>query len=497
MKKISIMLTAALALGFVACDNYEEPNPAPQTNEQESLVSADSLVVAPGAAVAAGAIDLAALNAAEENVAVLNFVEFKGLPADNEMQFVMQIDGEENFTSPQDVAVTMVENVAYVTPADWQAAHLAEFGKNPKARETYIRFAAYAANGNSKVRIGDADFYVGSEQVSVTPFAAPFFIDEVYNLEANGVVVAQFNGTGGDVYDNPNFKTLVNIAIEDFVEHEEWGEAWAWRIVAVNAAEGTERTVFAPTEDYWDSFEGDLATNAEGVEPAYGNFPVDGKWIFTFNPESLKFKIEEAPDMMYMIGGFCGWDWAQCAEMIRVNGHEGLFWTIRYVNAGEGFKFNSITDWGGDFGFYGATVESSAAGEVAADKDGNFVVPTAGWYIFVIDNSTGSPVLSVLEPNVYVFGDAAGGSWSADDKWKFQIVGDRDAEWPFVSPEVMTSNALRLCIQLPGCEWWQSEFIFYEDGNIQYRADGGDQARIGNPAGKVYLNFVTGKGKVE
>ena len=105
--------------------------------------------------------------------------------------------------------------------------------------------------------------------------------------------------------------------------------------------------------------------------------------------------------------------------------------------------------------------------------------------------------MNIYEHNVYVFGSAAGGSWSASDDWKFQIVCDRDAEWPFVSPEVMASNELRLCVQLPGCEWWQSEFIFYEDGVIDYRADGGDQARIGNPAGKVYLNFVTGKGKVE
>lgn len=39
MNKISILgLSAFMAFGFAACDGYEEPNPAPQTNEQESIV---------------------------------------------------------------------------------------------------------------------------------------------------------------------------------------------------------------------------------------------------------------------------------------------------------------------------------------------------------------------------------------------------------------------------------------------------------------------------
>lgn len=484
---------AALGLGFTACDDYVEPNPAPQTNPQETIVSAESLVVAPGATVETGAVDLEALKTAEEDAAVLNFVSFEGLPENDKMEFAMQIDGAEDFSSPQEVAVTMVENVAYVAPADWQTAHVAEFGKNPKARETYIRFAAYAVSGAQKVRIGSADLYVGQAMVNVTPFPAPYFIDEVYNLVANDKVVAELKPTGGDVYDNPNFKAMVTIAYEDILDD---GSTWAWRIVAKNAAEGTERTIFAPNADFADAEEGELEANVDGYVPGYGNFPIDGKWIFEFNAETLNFSITEAPATMNMIGGFCGWDWANAPEMIRVNGHEGLYWTIQYVNANEGFKFNANRDWdGGEFGF-GTPVAENVAGEIVNDG-GNFAVPTAGWYIFVIDNTTGSPVLSILEPNVYVFGNAAGGSWSASDDWKFHIVGDRDAEWPFVSPEVQASNELRLCVQLPGCEWWQSEFIFYEDGNIQYRADGGAQARIGNTAGKVYLNFVTGKGKVE
>lgn len=476
-------------MGFTACEDYST-TAVPQSNPQLPAMDAESLVVAPGDTVA----DLAA----QEAVAVLNVVEVKDLPEVANLEFVMEMAKTEDFANAKSVATSVAENVVYVASADWQAAHLEVFGKNPKAQDTYVRFAPYVVNGTSKVRLNNAEYYVGASKVNVTPYPAPYFIDEVYNLEANGKVVAELKGERGDVYDNPNFKAAVTIAVDDIID----GETWAWRIVAKNAAEGTERTVFAPNVDFADAEEGVLETNVDGYVPGYGNFPIDGRWIFSFNAETLAFSISEAPAEMNMIGGFCGWIWDNAPSMIRVNGHPGLYWTIQYVKAGEGFKFNASRAWdGGELGFGSGSQVGETVVEVV-NGGGNFDVTESGWYIFVIDNSTGVPVLNIYEPNVYVFGSAAGGSWSASDDWKFQIVGDRDAEWPFVSPAVLATDGteqscLRLCIQLPGCDWWQSEFIFYEDGNIEYRADGGDQPRIGNPAGKVYLNFVTGKGKVE
>ncbi|MDE6287241.1 MAG: hypothetical protein K2M00_00475, partial [Muribaculaceae bacterium] len=44
MKKIlTYGLTAILAMGFTACDNYEEPNPAPQTNPQAPVMRINAL----------------------------------------------------------------------------------------------------------------------------------------------------------------------------------------------------------------------------------------------------------------------------------------------------------------------------------------------------------------------------------------------------------------------------------------------------------------------
>ena len=222
----------------------------------------------------------------------------------------------------------------------------------------------------------------------------------------------------------------------------------------------------------------------------------------------------ELPTSMYMIGNFCGWDWSTAPKMIAVNGHPELFWVIRYVKAGEGFKFSSTPDWSGNQFGYDTSIVSIAhnvAGEVSADGDGNFVVTKGGWYIFgVATEIVGRSykyTIDILPPDVYVYGNANGGTWDKSEDWKFDVIDDPDAEWPFVSPTVLATpgndndGCLRLCIcpdewSVGSVDWWATEFIFF-DGNISYRADGGDQDRVGNPAGKVYLNFVTGKGKVE
>ena len=45
MKKFSILLSLALAVGFTACDDIEDPMP-PQSNPQEAIMAADGIAVA-------------------------------------------------------------------------------------------------------------------------------------------------------------------------------------------------------------------------------------------------------------------------------------------------------------------------------------------------------------------------------------------------------------------------------------------------------------------
>lgn len=211
----------------------------------------------------------------------------------------------------------------------------------------------------------------------------------------------------------------------------------------------------------------------------------------------------EMPTKMYMIGGFCGWDWANAAPMVPIHSNIDKFWCIRYVKEGEGFKFNTNTAWdGGEFGFAGTTCQTTVPGLEFKDDGGNIAVSKAGWYIFGITTKIVGRdyqyTLDVFPANVYVFGPTNGNIWEAKDEWMFTVPADSTGD--FVSPTLVESGELRLCInpkdatggQWAG-DWWHTEFIFFE-GKIAYRGAGNDQERVQAQKGqKVYLNFVTGK----
>ena len=218
----------------------------------------------------------------------------------------------------------------------------------------------------------------------------------------------------------------------------------------------------------------------------------------------------ELPTTMYMIGNFCGWEWSNAAEMVPVHSNPDKFWCIRYVAEGEGFKFNTKAEWGGDFGYEGTTLVSNVEGlEFAADNDKNITVNKSGWYIFGVSVAlSGRDLLytvTVFPANVYVYGACTGlgdNGWSDMPEWTF--VAPETADGDFVSPALAATGELRLCIHPLDLEgnpwagdWWHTEFIFF-DGKIAYRGTGGDQERVtANQGLKVYLNFVTGRASVK
>ena len=75
MKKFALLTVMGLCLGFTACDDYEEPNPAAQKNEQEAIFEAGGVTVTPQSAQQ----NLIELDAASEQVPVLT-VEATNVP---------------------------------------------------------------------------------------------------------------------------------------------------------------------------------------------------------------------------------------------------------------------------------------------------------------------------------------------------------------------------------------------------------------------------------
>ena len=190
------------------------------------------------------------------------------------------------------------------------------------------------------------------------------------------------------------------------------------------------------------------------------------------------------PETMYIIGdGVGGWDWeANGQDMIPVTDKAGMFWAIRYIEAGKGFKFCPVKAWNGDFTGLGNDSGYSVSG-------GNCYVDESGLYMIAIDYA-GEKV--VVEPaKVYGIGDCFG-AWEST---AFTV----NADGTVTSPAFAADGELRMHTASTAfnTDWWRMEFIVL-DGKIAYRGAGGDQERVPCKAGqKVTLNFNAGTGVIE
>lgn len=242
------------------------------------------------------------------------------------------------------------------------------------------------------------------------------------------------------------------------------------------------------------------------VSPVYSN-------VITL-PQVLGYFALEAmtmPEEMYIIGNVAGnWDWNSSTEMIPVWGSPGKFWAMQYLGqTGDGgnaeIKFNYAKEWNGtEFGYGGATInESAAALAGTSDADGNIKIGNPGWYIVVvttiIEGREYSFSVDFLPPHVHLQGDVNGGNWGTTDvAYRFSIPDlSLGADAAFVSPAFINEGEIRASIQLPGHEWWHTEFIVFND-EFAPRGAGDDQDRVrGNAGQRLSINFTKKTGKIE
>ena len=200
------------------------------------------------------------------------------------------------------------------------------------------------------------------------------------------------------------------------------------------------------------------------------------------------YNVPEAyPAEMFMIGqDFGGWNWGSdgVAKMTPVHSFEGHFWCVRYITAGNGFKWCAKREWNGDFfslgedlGFY--------------TKDGNAFVEKDGMYMIYMDMTKGK--ISVEPARVYGMGDCFGG-WNTSN-YPFEVSGKTMTRTTTGSGELRIYAASD--IAPVGNDWWKMEFVII-NGSIAYRGAGNDQERIPVAAGKlVVLDFNAGTGEIK
>lgn len=213
------------------------------------------------------------------------------------------------------------------------------------------------------------------------------------------------------------------------------------------------------------------------------------------------------PDNVYVVGSFCGWDWGKCFDMIQVNGGENIFWRMVYVDE-AGVKINTDKAWDGNQkGYADVTISGDRASEIVATDDGNIASSKPGWYLMIVTTSvSGRDIVYDIqfnEPTVWLMGPVVGNSdWAElEEGWSFTVPSEMDAD--FVSPAFAASvpggdgDGVRAYVKIPGYEWWRSEFMVF-NGEIVYRATGGDQSRVAGSVGQqMYINFSTGKSSIK
>lgn len=205
------------------------------------------------------------------------------------------------------------------------------------------------------------------------------------------------------------------------------------------------------------------------------------------------------PEHLYVVGGFCGWDWGNSFEFVPVYDHPEMYWRMVWIDE-AGVKINTAQEWdGNEKGYNGITVAGDLAGNISANGDGNICSTTPQWYLMVVTASVSGRDIKYTvefnEPNVYLIGDTFGGWDELMADSKFDVPTTMDAD--FVSPAFKADGEIRAYVKVPGNDWWHSEFMVF-NGEIAYRGKGGDLERVAGKAGqKFYLNFATGKGSIK
>ncbi len=217
----------------------------------------------------------------------------------------------------------------------------------------------------------------------------------------------------------------------------------------------------------------------------------EGTYTVTYNVAAETITVSSSyPDNLYLIGndGFGSWDWSssEIGEFAPVYGAAGQFWIVRYFTTSSQFKFCTVKDWKGDFyslgdGDTGYTV---SGGNCTVDKDGLYIV-----FVDYVNSKI------IVEPAaVYGIGDCFDLGWN--EGTPFTVAEDGTA-----SITTAKENQLRMYVAAPtgySIDWWKMEFIFFDDGAIVYRGNGGDPERYTVAAGAtVTLNFNTGTGSVK
>lgn len=217
------------------------------------------------------------------------------------------------------------------------------------------------------------------------------------------------------------------------------------------------------------------------------------------------------PENLYVCGSNIGTAWKTWQKLAKPYDVEGSYYGLIYIPEGGGsFKFGTKEeDWTGHSAI--ATFNDNAEANITAAADDNIVFGKAGWYTIEfqakVKGNNLEYTLNVSPGQVYIIGTVAGmTNWAADPNWALTAPADQTGDW--VSPAFTAAGELRAFINVPGRDWWRTEFTLYQGTTVYYRdvnvPDNWAGSELGSdysvnvtPGQRLYVNFDNGTGRVE
>ncbi|MGN0211616.1 MAG: hypothetical protein ACI4AN_01565 [Muribaculaceae bacterium] len=416
LKKLSIFLFAALALGFTSCEE-DWVEPTPQSNPQEPTMSLEGLTVDYGQALKGTEIDLTAADSIE----VITTTATPELRAGQEVGYMMYMSKNADFSDARPMVVTNGKVPTSAININYRDL----FGKTPKANNVYFRFAAFLnyADG-AAVRFGDTNtFFATTGAINVTPIPESFTVEEEYYLvgDMNGWNInapTKLNHSDKDVYDDPYFTITVQV-----------GDNCCWKVVPKSSL-GNWDGVWGVAVDGDVSTKGKLINNEEYKKENDKNvgaakIPVAGWYRITINMMDNEYKVEALGDpYIYIIGNNNGWKFDNGDYPLVSPEYDNVYTGIyqmpgncymRFYSALGNDKVGSIgSDADGSVNVNAEFTNGVFNAPVVVDGKGCFVIPEAGTYYFKVDLNANSVYLNKVDPaKIYVVGNCNG--WEPTD----------------------------------------------------------------------------------
>lgn len=190
-----------------------------------------------------------------------------------------------------------------------------------------------------------------------------------------------------------------------------------------------------------------------------------------------------------------------------VFGNTGEWYGMVYMTAGSSLMYGDAEAQNST----PITLNDQAGAGLSTTADGVTFANT-GWYALhlqiVIENNSLRSTLNVYPGAANVTGSATGGFVGDDGyndaSWAMTAPADASGEWE--SPAFTGGGELRAYINIPGLDWWKTEFTLY-NGNLFWRnADipanwaenvGQDYSVTCAAGQKLYVNFDYDRGEVK